>query len=269
MKAVTYQGPNNVAVHDVDDPTINEKDDIIVKITSTAICGSDLHLYQGNMPLPKGYIIGHEPMGIVEEVGPEVTKVKKGDRAVIPFNVSCGHCVYCEEGLTSQCDNSNPHYDSGGYFGYTEKFGNHPGGQAEYLKVPFGNFTPFRIPKSCELEDESLLFLSDVLPTAYWSVVNSGVKKGDTVVVLGSGPVGLMTQKFAWMEGAKRVIAVDYLDYRLNHAKQTNKVETFEFTKYPDMGEHLKEITGGGADVVIDCAGMDGKSPRLKQLNKN
>lgn len=268
MKAVTYQGPNNVTVHDVDDPAIKEKDDIIIKITSTAICGSDLHLYQGNMPLPKGYIIGHEPMGIVEEVGPEVTKVKKGDRVVIPFNVSCGHCVYCEEGLTSQCDNSNPHYDSGGYFGYTEKFGNHPGGQAEYLKVPFGNFTPFLIPESCELEDESLLFLSDVLPTAYWSVVNSGVKKGDTVIVLGSGPVGLMTQKFAWMEGAKRVIAVDYLDYRLNHAKETNKVETFEFTKYPDMGEHLKEITNGGADVVIDCVGMDGKKSPLEAIEQ-
>jgi S-(hydroxymethyl)glutathione dehydrogenase / alcohol dehydrogenase len=268
MKAVTYQGPNKVAVHNVDDPTIKEKDDIIVKITSTAICGSDLHLYQGNMPLPKGYIIGHEPMGIVEEVGPEVTKVKKGDRVVIPFNVACGHCVYCEEGLTSQCDNSNPHYDSGGYFGYTEKFGNHPGGQAEYLKVPFGNFTPFRIPESCEFEDESLLFLSDVLPTAYWSVVNSGVKKGDTVIVLGSGPVGLMTQKFAWMEGAKRVIAVDYLDYRLNHAKETNQVETFEFTKYPDMGEHLKEITRGGADVVIDCVGMDGKKSPLEAIEQ-
>ncbi|MDT8861068.1 glutathione-dependent formaldehyde dehydrogenase [Alkalihalobacillus sp. MEB130] len=268
MKAVTYQGPNNVAVTNVEDAKIEQRDDVIVKITSTAICGSDLHLYQGNMPLPKGYSIGHEPMGIVEEVGPDVTKVKKGDRVVVPFNVACGHCIYCEHDLTSQCDNSNPHYDSGGYFGYTEKFGNHPGGQAEYLKVPFGNYTPFLIPESCELEDESLLFLSDVLPTAYWSVEHAGVKEGDTVIVLGAGPVGLMTQKYAWRKGAKRVIAIDYLDYRLNHAKKTNNVETFDFTEFPDMGEHLKEITSGGADVVIDCVGMDGKKSPLEFIEQ-
>lgn len=270
MKAVTYQGVNNVKVVDVPDAKLEKNDDIIVKITSTAICGSDLHLYQGNIPLPDGYIIGHEPMGIVEEVGPEVTKVKKGDRVVIPFNVSCGECVYCTHDLTSQCDhsNSNPHYDSGGYFGYSEKFGDHPGGQAEYLKVPFGNFTPFIIPDSCELEDESLLFLSDVLPTAYWSVENAGVKKDDTVIVLGSGPVGLMAQKFAWMKGAKRVIAVDHETYRLQHAKKNNKVEIFDFTEYPDMGEHLKEITSGGADVVIDCVGMDGKKSPLEYIEQ-
>ncbi|KQL19544.1 zinc-dependent alcohol dehydrogenase [Cytobacillus solani] len=268
MRAVTYQGPKNVLIDNIDEPSIEKNDDIIVKITSTAICGSDLHLYQGNMPLPPGYVIGHEPMGIVEEVGAEVTKVKKGDRVVIPFNVACGHCAYCEQDLTSQCDNSNPHYDSGGYFGYSEKYGNYPGGQAEYLRVPFGNFTPFVIPESCELEDESLLFLSDVLPTAYWSVIHAGVKKGDTVIVLGCGPVGLMAQKFAWMQGAERVIAVDYLDYRMNHAKRINHVEVYEFTKYPDMGEHLKEITHGGADVVIDCVGMDGKKSPLEYLEQ-
>src|SRR5690242_845118 len=268
MKAVTYQGPNQVEVKQVEDVRLEKKDDIIVKITSTAICGSDLHLYQGNMPLPQGYIIGHEPMGIVEEVGPDVTKVKKGDRVVIPFNVACGHCFYCQHEMESQCDNSNPHYDSGGYFGYTEKFGNYPGGQAEYLKVPFGNFTPFVIPESCELEDESLLFLSDVLPTAYWSVINAGVKSGDTVIVLGCGPVGLMTQKFAWMKGAKRVIAVDHVPYRMQHAKKMNAVETFNFTEYPDMGEHLKEITKGGADVVIDCVGMDGKKSPLEYIEQ-
>ncbi|WP_227936351.1 zinc-dependent alcohol dehydrogenase [Alkalihalobacillus deserti] len=268
MRAVTYQGPNHVEVTQVEDAKIEKKDDVIVRITSTAICGSDLHLYQGNMPLPKGYSIGHEPMGIVEEVGPEVTKVKKGDRVVVPFNVACGHCIYCNQGETSQCDNSNPHYDSGGYFGYTEKFGNHPGGQAEYLKVPFGNFTPFVIPEPCELEDESLLFLSDVLPTAYWSVEHAGVKQGDTVIVLGCGPVGLMTQKYAWLKGAKRVIAVDYLDYRLTHAKKMNNVEVYDFTQFPDMGEHLKEITSGGADVVIDCVGMDGKKSPLELIEQ-
>jgi S-(hydroxymethyl)glutathione dehydrogenase / alcohol dehydrogenase len=268
MKAVTYQGNHHVEVKEVPDAKLEKKDDVIVRITSTAICGSDLHLYQGNMPLPKGYIIGHEPMGIVEEVGPDVERVKKGDRVVIPFNVSCGECIYCQHDLTSQCDNSNPHYDSGGYFGYTEKFGNHPGGQAEYLKVPFGNYTPFVIPESCELEDESLLFLSDVLPTAYWSVVHAGVKKGDTVIVLGCGPVGLMTQKFAWMHGAKRVIAVDYLDYRLRRAKAMNQVEVFDFAAFEDMGEYLKEITHGGADVVIDCVGMDGKKSPLEFLEQ-
>jgi len=268
LKAVTFQGPQRVEVSQVEDAKIEKSDDIVVRITSTAICGSDLHLYQGNFPLPKGFQLGHEPMGIVEETGPDVTKVKKGDRVVIPFTVACGHCFYCENKLESQCDNANPHYDSGGYFGYSEKFGNHPGGQAEYLKVPFGNFTPFVIPESCEMEDESLLFLSDVLPTAYWSVLHAGVKKGDTVIVLGCGPVGLMAQKFAWMEGAKRVIAVDYLDYRLRQAEALNRVEVFDFTKYPDMGEHLKEITKGGADVVIDCVGMDGKKSPLEYLEQ-
>lgn len=268
MKAVTFQGPQHIEISWVEDAKIEKKDDIVVRITSTAICGSDLHLYQGNFPLPRGFQLGHEPMGIVEETGPDVTKVKKGDRVVIPFTVACGHCYYCENKLESQCDNSNPHYDSGGYFGYSEKFGNHPGGQAEYLKVPFGNFTPFVIPESCELEDESLLFLSDVLPTAYWSVLHAGVKKGDTVIVLGCGPVGLMAQKFAWMEGAKRVIAVDYLDYRLKQAKALNNVEVFDFTEFPDMGEHLKEITKGGADVVIDCVGMDGKKSPLEYIEQ-
>ena len=268
MKAVTYQGKQSISVQKVTAPTIEDPQDIIVKITSTAICGSDLHLYQGNFPLPIGYVIGHEPMGIVEEIGSEVTRVKKGDRVVIPFTVACGHCPYCDQHLDSQCDNSNPHYDSGGYFGYSEKFGNYPGGQAEYLRVPFGNYTPFLIPENCELDDEHLLFLSDVLPTAYWSVEHAGVKKGDTVIVLGCGPVGLMAQQFAWKKGAKRVIAVDYFDYRLNHSKKVNHTEVFDFTQYDDMGETLKELTKGGADVVIDCVGMDGKKSPLEYVEQ-
>ncbi|MGG3799194.1 zinc-dependent alcohol dehydrogenase [Metabacillus fastidiosus] len=264
MRAVTYEGKHEVAVKTVEAPRIQDRQDVIIKITSTAICGSDLHLYQGNFPLPIGYIIGHEPMGIVEEVGPDVTKVKKGDRVVIPFTVACGTCPYCLDDLESQCDNSNPHYDSGGYFGYSEKFGNYPGGQAEYLRVPFGNYTPFVIPENCELEDESLLFLSDVLPTAYWSVEHAGVKKGDTVIVLGCGPVGLMAQQFAWKKGAERVIAVDYIENRLEHSNKMNKTEIFDFTKYDDMGETLKELTKGGADIVIDCVGMDGKKSPLE-----
>jgi len=268
LRAVTYQGKKAIAVKKVDFPRIVDPEDIIVKITSTAICGSDLHLYQGNFPLPIGYVIGHEPMGIVQETGPKVTSVKKGDRVVIPFTVACGHCPYCDQHLDSQCDNSNPHYDSGGYFGYSEKFGNYPGGQAEYLRVPFGNYTPFRIPEDCELEDEKLLFLSDVLPTAYWSVEHAGVKKGDTVIVLGCGPVGLMAQQFAWKKGAKRVIAVDYFEYRLNHSKKVNHTEVFNFTEYDDMGETLKELTKGGADVVIDCVGMDGKKSPLEYVEQ-
>ncbi|MBS4197462.1 zinc-dependent alcohol dehydrogenase [Lederbergia citri] len=268
MKAVTYQGAKKIEVKNVPEPKLEKKDDIIVRITSTAICGSDLHLYLGNMKMRDDYIIGHEPMGIVEEVGPEVTKVKKGDRVVIPFTVACGKCFYCQNHMESQCDNANPHLDTGGYLGYTEMFGDHPGGQAEYLKVPFGNFLPFVIPESTELEDESLLFLSDVLPTAYWSIENAGIKKGDTVIVLGCGPVGLMTQKFAWMKGARRVIAVDHVDYRLRHAKKINKVEIYDFTQNEDAGLYLREITNGGADVVIDCVGMDGKKTPMETVGQ-
>lgn len=267
MKAVTFQGIKRVEVKEVPNPKIQKKDDIIVRLTTTAICGSDLHLIHDMVPnLPTDYIIGHEPMGVVEEVGPDVTKVKKGDRVIIPFNVSCGECFYCKHGLTSQCDNSNPHGQSGAYFGYSETFGGYPGGQAEYMRVPYGNFTPFRIPDDCEVEDEKLVLLADAMSTAYWTVENSGVTNGDTVVVLGCGPVGLLAQKFCWMLGAKRVIAVDYIDYRLEHAKKYNKVETVNFEQHDNTGEYLKEITKGGADIVLDCVGMDGKMTPLEFL---
>ncbi|WP_338472543.1 zinc-dependent alcohol dehydrogenase [Niallia sp. XMNu-256] len=261
MKAVTYQGAKDVKVKEVENAKIEKADDIVVRITTTAICGSDLHIYRGALPTRKDYVIGHEPMGIVEEVGPAVTKVKKGDRVIIPFNISCGECYYCQHDMESQCDNSNqnPDIDTGGYFGFTERYGDHPGGQAELMRVPYGNFLPFKIPESCELEDESLLFLSDVLPTAYWSVENAGVKKGDTVAVLGSGPIGLITQKFAWMKGASRVIAVDPVEYRLEHAKRTNNVEIYNPDEIDNLGLYLRELTRGGVDVVIDCVGMDGK----------
>lgn len=267
MRAVTYQGLKDVQVKEVSDPTLQQADDIIVKITTSAICGSDLHLIHGMIPnFPENYIIGHEPMGIVEEAGPGVTKLKKGDRVIVPFNVSCGECYFCKHGLTSQCDNSNPHGQGGAYFGYSETFGGYPGGQAEYMRVPYGNFTPFRIPDDCELDDEQLVLLADAAPTAYWSVDNAGVKDGDTVIILGCGPVGLLAQKFAWIKGAKRVIAVDYIDYRLDHAKRTNKVEIVNFEQHQNTGEYLNEITGGGADVVIDCVGMDGKMTPLEYL---
>lgn len=252
---------------EVPDPQLQKPDDILVQITTTAICGSDLHLIHGLIPnFNPGYIIGHEPMGIVVETGSEVTKVKKGDRVVVPFNIACGQCYYCTHNLESQCDNSNPHGDAGGYFGFSGSFGGYPGGQAELLRVPYGNFTPFRVPEESELEDEQILFLSDIVPTAYWGMDNAGVKEGDTVIVLGCGPVGLLAQKFAWMKGAKRVIAVDYIGYRLNHARRVNQVEVYDFTTKENMGEYLREITQGGADVVVDCVGMDGKKSVVEQV---
>ncbi|WP_411501573.1 zinc-dependent alcohol dehydrogenase [Brevibacillus centrosporus] len=267
MKAVTYQGVKNIAVKEVPDPKIEKPDDMIVKLTSTAICGSDLHLIHGMIPnLQQDYIIGHEPMGIVEEVGPGVTKLKKGDRVIIPFNIACGECFYCKNQLESQCDNSNQNGDMGAYFGYSGTTGGYPGGQAEYLRVPFANFTHFKLPESCEVEDEKLCLIADAMTTAYWSVDNAGVKNGDTVIVLGCGPVGLLAQKFCWLKGAKRVIAVDYVDYRLQHAKRTNQVEIVNFEQEPNIGNHLKEMTKGGADVVIDAVGMDGKMSDLEFL---
>ncbi|OCA88112.1 glutathione-dependent formaldehyde dehydrogenase [Bacillus sp. FJAT-27225] len=273
MKAVTFQGAKDIQVKNVDDPRIEKPDDIIVRITSTAICGSDLHIYVGALPTHPGYVIGHEPMGIVEEVGPEVTKVKKGDRVIIPFNISCGDCFFCQHDMESQCDNSNPNplLDSAAYFGFTERYGNYPGGQAEYLRVPYGNFMPFVIPESCELEDDALLFMSDVLPTAWWSVENAGVKKGDTVIVLGCGPIGLMAQKFAWMHGAERVIAVDNVPYRLMKAKTMNNVEIYNFDDHDgeiEAGKFLRELTNGGAQVVIDCVGMDGKKSPIEKVQQ-
>ncbi len=257
MKAVCYEGMKNVKVKEVDDPRIQADDDVIIKVTSTAICGSDLHLIHGMIPnMPKGFILGHETMGVVVEAGGGVHKVKKGDRVVIPFPVACGHCWYCEHGLWSQCDNSNPNGEAGGIFGYSDTFGGYDGGQAELLRVPYANVGPTVVPE--ELTDEQVLFLTDILPTSYWGVENGGVKSGDTVVILGCGPVGLLTAKWAAFKGAERIIAVDCVGYRLNHAK-TYGIETVNFEDHENTGEYLKDITHGGADVVIDCVGMDGK----------
>ena len=267
MKAVTYQGIKNVVVKEVPDPKIEKPDDMIVRVTSSAICGSDLHLIHGMIPnLQENYVIGHEPIGIVEEVGPGVIKVKKGDRVIIPFTIACGECFFCKNQLESQCDNSNEHGDMGAYFGYSGTTGGYPGGQAEYLRVPFANFTHFKIPENCEQPDEKLSLIADAMTTAFWSVDNAGVKNGDTVIVLGCGPVGLLAQKFCWLKGAKRVIAVDYVDYRLQHAKRTNNVEIVNFEQDNNIGNNLKEMTKGGADVVIDAVGMDGKMSDLEFL---
>ncbi|UOR13541.1 alcohol dehydrogenase catalytic domain-containing protein [Halobacillus amylolyticus] len=266
MKAVTYQGKEQMVTKQVETPSIKENGDMIVRITASGVCGSDLHLYKGGIEPEEDYVVGHEPMGIVEEVGPDVKSLKKGDRVVIPFNIGCGECYFCKNQMESQCDQSNPHGEIGGLFGFTEMFGNYPGGQAEYLRVPYADFTSFKVPESSDLDDESVMFLSDVIPTAYWSVEHSGVNEGDNVIVLGSGPIGLMAQKFAKLKGANRVIAVDQVDHRLEHAERTNSVEAYNFRTSPEIGSLLHEETKGGADVVIDCVGMDGTVPPNKEF---
>ena len=265
MKALVYEGVKNVKVANVKDPEIVKKDDIIVEVTSAAICGSDLHLIHGMIPhMPKGYILGHETMGIVREAGPEVTKVRKGDRVVVPFPVSCGHCWFCEHDLYSLCDNSNDYGEVGGILGYSETFGGYDGGQAEYLRVPYANVGPTVVPD--EFTDEQVLFLTDILPTSYWGAEMGGVKPGSTVVVLGCGPVGLLTMKWAAFMGAVRIIAVDNIGYRLQHADGYDLVEAVNFEEHGDTGEYLKEITQGGADVIIDCVGMDGKMTAFEKV---
>lgn len=265
MKAVVYQGIRDVAVQKVADPFIEQDDDIIVKVTSTAICGSDLHLIHGTVTgMYPGYVLGHETMGIVEEAGKGVTRVKKGDRVVVPFPVACGHCAFCEAGEFSQCDNSNPNGEAGGLLGYSKNFGDYAGGQAEYLRVPYANVGPVVVPEG--LTDEQVLFTTDILPTSRWGVEQGGVKRGDTVVVLGCGPVGLLTMKWALYEGAKRVIAVDNVGYRLEHAAGYPGVETVNFEDHDNTGLYLKELTHGGADVVIDCVGMDGKMSAMEKV---
>lgn len=265
MKAIVYEDIKDVKVKNVGDPKIIHSDDMILRVTSTAICGSDLHLIHGMVPnMPKGFILGHETMGIVEEIGPDVKKVKKGDRVIVPFPVSCGHCWYCEHDLWSQCDNSNANGEVGAILGYSKTYGGYDGGQAEYLRVPYANVGPTKVPD--ELIDEQVLFLTDILPTSYWGVDIGGVKSGDTVVVLGCGPVGLLTQKWAAFMGAKRIIAVDYINYRLDHAKNYNGVEVVNFQDHDNTGEYIKDITNGGADVVIDCVGMDGKMTVIEMI---
>ncbi len=264
MKALVYEGVKKVKVKAVDDPSIQKEDDIIVQVTSTAICGSDLHLLHGMIPnLKTGTVLGHETMGIVVEAGKGVTQVKKGDRVIVPFPVACGHCWYCEHEYYSQCDNGNAYGDCGGILGYSHTMGGYDGGQAEFLRVPYANVGPVIVPES--LVDEQVLFLTDILPTAYWGVEHSGVKPDDTVVILGCGPVGLLSIKWAYYFGAKRVIAVDCVDYRLEKAKAFG-AETVHLEHQDHTGDLIKEMTHGGADVVIDCVGMDGKMTTFEMI---
>lgn len=260
MKAVTFQGFKKVKVKNVDEPKLIHDDDLIVKVEKSSICGSDLHLYRGMLPsLSHDYIIGHEALGTIVATGKAVTRVRKGDKVIIPFNVACGECMYCKTNLESLCNNANPNGETGACFGYSRMFGDYDGCQAELVRVPFGNYMPFIIPKTCEIPDQNLLMLADAIPTAFWGVEDAQVKPGDTVIVLGSGPIGLLTQKFAWSKGANRVIAVDCVPYRLEHAKRTNHVDVYNFKEIEEVGSLLLEETKGGADVVIDCVGFDGK----------
>jgi threonine dehydrogenase-like Zn-dependent dehydrogenase len=258
MHALTFQGPSNVRVVDKADPRIQHHNDVVLRVTRTAICGSDLHLYHGLVPDTRvGSTFGHEFAGVVEEVGTSVRSLVPGDRVVVPFNIACGMCFFCGKGLYACCENANPMSDiAGGAFGYSHTTGGYEGGQAEYVRVPFADVGPMKIPS--DMDEEEVLFLSDILPTGYQAAEMGDIQPGETVVVFGCGPVGLFAQKAAWLLGAGRVIAVDHVDYRLEFARNYNNVETVSFKEVDDIVGHLRRMTDGrGADVCIDCVGCE------------
>jgi threonine dehydrogenase-like Zn-dependent dehydrogenase len=270
MKATVWTGKNSVEVRDVPDPKILDPQDAIVDITSTAICGSDLHLLQGFVPtMQKGDIMGHEFMGRVVEVGPEVTRLKVGDRVVVPFPIACGVCWSCQHGLYAGCENTNPNSwmaeklfgnTTAGVYGYSHLTGGYPGGQAEYARVPFADVNPLKVPD--ELSDEQVLFLSDILPTGYMGAEMCDIEPGDVVAVWGAGPVGQFAMLSAKLLGAERVIGIDRFDYRLEMARDKVGAETIDYEQQ-DVLETLREMTGGrGPDKVIDAVGMEAHSPR-------
>ncbi|HEY9283380.1 MAG TPA: zinc-dependent alcohol dehydrogenase [Pyrinomonadaceae bacterium] len=265
MKALCWMGRTDVQVVDVPEPKIVNPRDAIVKITRTAICGSDLHLYDGYVPaMMPGDILGHEFMGEVVEVGSEVKIVKTGDRVVVPFPISCGSCFFCLRGQYSLCDNTNPNagaaekvygFSGAGIFGYSHLYGGYAGGQAEYARVPFADVGPVKIPES--LDDEQVLFLSDIFPTGWMAAENCDIQPGDTVAVWGCGPVGQFAIKSAYLLGAERVIAIDWVEERLRMAADEGRAEILNFYD-EDVFDKLKEMTGGiGPDACIDAVGME------------
>jgi len=258
MRALTWQGTSKVSVETVPDPKIQEPTDAIVKMTSTAICGSDLHLYDVlGMYLDKGDVLGHEPMGIVEEVGPEVTHIRPGDRVVIPFNISCGHCWMCSRGFFAQCETTQVKSEKKGasLFGFSKLYGQVPGGQAEYLRVPQAHFGPIKVPDGHP--DERYLFLSDVLTTSWQAAKYADIEAGDTVVVTGLGPIGQMSTRIARHLGAGRVIGIDNVPERLAMA-QRNGIEVINFDEVDDVPAAILDMTHGrGADSVIEAVGME------------
>ncbi|MDY7100625.1 MAG: zinc-dependent alcohol dehydrogenase [Actinomycetota bacterium] len=257
MKAVTWQGNEKVGVENVPDPRIEESTDAIVRITSTAICGSDLHLYRVlGMFIDEGDIIGHEPMGIVEEVGPDVTHIAPGDRVVVPFNISCGHCYMCDHGLMAQCETTQVRDQEKGaaLFGYTKLYGQVPGAQAEYLRVPQAHFGPIKVPH--EHPDDRFLFLSDILPTAWQAVEFAEIPDGGSVAVFGLGPVGQFCARIAQLRG-HRVIGVDLVPERLGLARR-HGITVIDGKGTDDVPGAIRELTDGrGTDSVIDAVGME------------
>jgi threonine dehydrogenase-like Zn-dependent dehydrogenase len=259
MRALTWHGKRDVRVDTVPDPVIEDPTDVVVRITSSGICGSDLHLYEVLGPfLDVGDILGHEPMGVVEEVGAEVTELAVGDRVVVPFNVSCGTCFMCSAGLHSQCETTQVHDQGSGaaLFGYTKLYGQVPGGQAEYLRVPFGNTLPIKVPDGPA--DDRFVYLSDVLPTAWQAVEYAAVPPGGSLAVLGLGPIGDMATRVARHRGVEQVIGVDLVPERLARAAARG-VEVIDLREHAkDLGDVVRGMTGGrGADAVIDAVGME------------
>jgi threonine dehydrogenase-like Zn-dependent dehydrogenase len=273
MKANCWYGKNDLRVEEVADPKILNPRDAIVKISSTAICGSDLHLYNGFVPgMEKGDILGHEFMGEIVEVGAGVENLKAGDRVVVPFPISCGRCFFCKEGMTSCCENSNPNaplaetlwgHSPAGLFGYSHLLGGYAGGQAEYARVPFADVGPVKIPDG--MSDEQVLFLSDIFPTGYMAAENCNIQPGDTVAVWGCGPVGLFAIKSAFLLGAERVIAIDRVPERLQLAREKTGAEILNFEEVSSVVEALRELTGGrGPDACIDAVGMEAHGPAVE-----
>jgi threonine dehydrogenase-like Zn-dependent dehydrogenase len=255
---VTWHGRRDVRVDTVADPVIKQADDAIIRVTSSGICGSDLHLYEVLGPfMAPGDILGHEPMGIVEEVGSGVTNLKAGDRVVVPFTIACGHCFMCGEGLYSQCETTQvTEFGSGAaLFGYTKLYGEVPGGQAEYLRVPQAQFGPIKVPEGPA--DDRFVFLSDVLPTAWQAVDYANIADGGSVVVLGLGPIGDMATRIAQQRGADKVFGIDLVPERLDRARG-HGVEVLDLADGGDLVSHVRELTGGrGPDAVIDAVGME------------
>ena len=267
MKAVCWMGKEKMSVETVPDPTILNPRDAIVKVTSTCICGSDLHLYNGFMPtMEQGDIMGHEFMGEIVEVGGGIRpeKLKVGDRVVVPFTIACGRCFFCEQQLWSCCDNSNPNYwiaekimgySPSGLFGYTHMMGGYAGGQAQYVRVPFADVGPLKIPEG--ISDEKVVFLSDIFPTGYMGAENCNIRPGDTIAIWGCGPVGQFAIRSAFMLGAERVIAIDRFEYRLQLAQQAG-AETINYEQVDDLIQVLKDMTGNiGPDACMDAVGLE------------
>jgi threonine dehydrogenase-like Zn-dependent dehydrogenase len=277
MRALTYHGSKDVRVDNVPDPTIQEPDDIILKVTATAICGSDLHLYRGKIPQVKdGDIFGHEFMGVVEETGNAVTAVSKGDRVVIPFVIACGSCFFCSLNLHAACETTNTGRGailnkkqippSAALFGYSHLYGGVPGGQAEYVRVPKANVGPFKIPAG--LDDEKVLFLSDILPTGYQAAFNAGITLGSSVVIFGAGPVGLMAAASARFLGADKIFMVDHHPYRLEFAQSQYGIIPINFDEVDDVAEAIIEQTNGfrGVDAAIDAIGFEAKGSTVETV---